>query len=215
MILSRYTDERTCPVADGHANEATTAYSAYFQKSSVATRRPHRASQLRLRHAGPRNPGQRTAPYYSPGRANRTRAGSAPGSPPRATGRCGCPNPVQRVSGDAEEDLAGELSFRGGSGASSRTTSTMSASRTSPSIRIRRAVAEPRDVGFFLAGGKAETVRPPLLPHHATAPQLSGAKNIKKGLPAAANREQLPSCHAADKFLLPSGDKVQDLSAAV
>ena len=62
------------------------------------------------------------------------------------------PAPVQRVGGQAEEDLAREGVVAGCKGASSLTSSKMSASRTSPSSRIRRAVAASWGVGSFLAG---------------------------------------------------------------
>ena len=117
-----------------------------------ATRRPPQAGLVRSRHGGLLRPALRTGASCFPGRGPRTRAGTARVVLQGQRAGPAGPAPVQRVGGEVEEHLAGEGVISRVQGASSLTSSKMSALRASPSSRTRRAVTVSSGVGRFLAG---------------------------------------------------------------
>jgi hypothetical protein len=116
-----------------------------------ATRRPHPADPAR----SPWTLAAASTAYWSFAFCRRRRPHSgrtAHTVPPGTTGRSGWPAPLQRISGDVEEYVAGKVSFRGYSGASSLSNANVPASQASPPSRTRRAVTVSSGGTRFLPG---------------------------------------------------------------
>ena len=119
-----------------------------------ATRPPHQAGPVRSRREGLLQPAPRTGASCFPVRARCTRAGTARVVPPGAGSGSARLAPHQSSASAATRmnTSPGKVLSRGCRGASSLTSSKMSASPASPSSRTRRAVTVSPGAGRFLAG---------------------------------------------------------------
>ena len=134
-----------------------TARTARSRRS--ATTRPHQAGPVRSRHGGLLRPARRTGASCFAGRGRCARARTARVVPPTAAGQPGWPCTSSACPRrGAGTPRPGKVLYRGCSGASSLTSSKMSASRASPSSRTRRAVMLSSGVGRFLTGRHITTV---------------------------------------------------------